>query len=143
MIDSPFDKPFYALAEAAFRLMLSEDEILKKAANGRMRLYIDAAGVSGKWRRRAPDGRIGESLVRTMPSGYLRLRRRACQELADTGQATVKTLEMCSVVGHEQANIQEELLVDLWGWGPGDKQFFPEPPIVVDKHMLILLPPLR
>ena len=35
------------------------------------------------------------------------------------------------------------LIVALWGWGPGDKQFFPESPIVVDNRMLILLPPLR
>lgn len=142
-MQSPFDKPFYTLEDASFRLMLSQNEILNKAANGRMRLYIDATGVAGRWRRRAPDGSIGESLVRTMPSGYLRLRTRACKELLETGRATVKTLDICTVVGHEKANIQEELLVDLWGWGPGDKQFFPETPIVVDKHMLILLPPLR
>lgn len=140
---NPLAESRYSLADAAFRLMIGEDELLRKAAEGRYRLYVDASGLSGRWRRRAANGEVSESGLGTIATGLLRLRQKACQELSVNGLAEVGTLDLCDKAGSADARLDDDTLLNLFGWGPGDKQFFPATPLMVDRDMIILLPPLK
>ena len=139
---NPLDEARYSLADAAFRLMLSEDEVLRKAVAGNVRLYVDMAGQAGRWRRRGPDGIVSQSAVGMIGTGLLKLRERACHELDARGRAIVNTLDFCTVRGVSDAGFDQATLDNLRAWGPGDKQFFPLHPLNVERDMLVLLPPL-
>ena len=67
---NPLDDSRYSLDGAAFRLMLDPTEILEKAVAGRYRIYVDASGVTGTWRRREPDGTVSQSGVVKIQSGH-------------------------------------------------------------------------
>jgi len=139
---NPLDEEHYSLEDAAFRLMLSEDDVLRKAAVGNIRLFIDVAGQAGHWRRLGPDGVVTRSSAGLISCGLLKLRKRACLELAKTGRAIVSTLDFCRKTGVTQSGIDQATLDNLRAWGPGDKQFFPLHPLNVERNMLVLLPPL-
>ena len=140
---NPLESSRYSLADAAFRLMLSENELLQKAADGQLRCYIDAAGLTGRWRKRAPNGEVTQSQPCTIATGLLRLRSRACQELEVNGHAEVTALDYCEKAGSADARLDDDTLMSLFGWGQGDKQFFPEKPLFISRDLVILLPPLR
>ncbi len=139
---NPLDDTRYSLADAAFRLMITEDEVLATAAAGGLRLYVDVAGKSGHWARRDPEGNVSQSSVSTIRSGLLKLRLRACADLAKHGRAVVNTLDLCRTHGVTSAGLDNDTLVNLRAWGPGDKQFFPLHPITIGRDAVVLLPPL-
>ena len=139
---NPLDDTQYKLADAAFRLMIPEGEVLSRAEAGSLRLYVDMSGQSGHWARRDPEGNVSRSSVSTIRSGLLKLRAEACRDLAQHGRAIVKTLDLCNSIGAQRANLDHSTLSNLLAWGPGDKQFSPLHPITVERSSLLLLPPL-
>ena len=139
---NPLEDARYTLSDAAFRLMISEDEVLAKAAAGGMRLYVDVAGMSGHWCRRDHEGNVSQSSVATISRGWLRLRSRACVDLAKHGRAIVRTLDLCEIADASQTSLDDNTLADLQAWGSGEKQFFPLHPLTIDRDLVVLLPPL-
>lgn len=139
---NPLDDTRYSLEDAAFRLMISEDEVLARAAAGGLRLYADVTGQSGHWARRDLEGNVSQSSVSTIRSGLLKLRSKACNDLAKHGRAVVRTLDLCRTHGLTTADLDADTLANLRAWGPGDKQFFPLHPITIERHNIILLSPL-
>ncbi len=139
---NPLEDSRYSMDDAAFRLMLSSDEILDKAIAGKYRVYVDASGVTGTWRRRELNGTVSQSEVGTIRSGVLRLRRKSLQALKDAESVQVSVLDYCTKAATTDERLDNFTLANLQGWGPGDKQFFPVAPLVVDRSMLVLLPPL-
>ncbi len=139
---NPLDDTRYRLEDAAFRLMITEDEVLTRAAAGGLRLYVDVAGKSGHWARRDLQGDVSQSSISTIQSGLLKLRSRACNDLARHGRAIVRTLDLCRTNGLTTAGLDDHTLANLRAWGPGDKQFFPLHPITIERDSVLLLPPL-
>ena len=139
---NPLEDTRYELDDAAFRLMISVDEVLERAAAGGLRLYVDVAGKSGHWARRDLEGNVSQSSVSTIRSGLLKLRSRACSDLAKHGRAVVRTLDLCRTNGLTTAGLDDDTLANLRAWGPGDKQFFPLHPLTIERDTVILLPPL-
>lgn len=139
---NPLEDARYTLTDAAFRLMISEDEVLAKAAAGDMRLYVDVAGLSGYWCRCDHEGNVSQSSVATIGTGLLRLRSRACADLSKHGRAIVRTLDFCRRSEESQTSLDDNTLANLRAWGPGEKQFFPLHPLTIDRDMVVLLPPL-
>jgi len=139
---NPLDDTRYKLSDAAFRLMISEDEVLAKAAAAELRLYIDVAGTSGHWCRRDQQGDVSQSSVTTIQSGWLKLRSRACADLAKHGRAIVRTLDLCRKADASQTGLDDNTLANLNAWGLGDKQFSPLHPLTIERDMVVLLPPL-
>jgi hypothetical protein len=137
---NPLEDSFYHLEDAALRLMISEDEVLARAAAGGLRLYVNVAGKSGYWCRRDREGNVSQSSVATISSGCLSLRSKACAELAKRGRAIVHTLDLCETNGNSRDGIDDYTLSNLRAWGPGDKQFFPLRPLVVERNEVMLLP---
>lgn len=139
---NPLEDARYALSDAAFRLMISEDEVLAKAAAGDMRLYIDVAGMSGHWCRRDHEGNVSQSSVATIGTGWLKLRSRACADLSKHGRAIVRTLDLCEMADASQTSLDENTRANLGAWGQGKKQFFPLHPLTIERDMVVLLPPV-
>lgn len=139
---NPLEDRRYTLDDAAFRLMLSPDELLDKAIAGKYRVYVDASGATGTWRRREPNGAVTQSEVGTIRSGVLRLRKKSLHVLKDASSTQVAVLDYCDRAANTDERLDNHTFANLQGWGPGDKQFFPIAPMVVDRGMLILLPPL-
>lgn len=139
---NPLEDARYELSDAAFRLMISDDEVLARAAAGEMRLYVDVAGVSGHWCRRDHEGNVSQSSVATIGAGLLRLRSKACEDLSKHGRAIVRTLDLCEVADASQSSLDNNTLANLHAWGPGKKQFFPLHPLTIEPDMVVLLPPV-
>lgn len=139
---NPLEDTRYTVSDAAFRLMISEDEVLAKAAAGGMHLYVDVAGMSGHWCRRDHEGNVSQSSVTTIGMGLLKLRSRACADLSKHGRAIARTFDLCRTSDESQTNLDENTLANLRAWGPGEKQFFPLHPLTIDRDMVVLLPPL-
>jgi len=139
---NPLEDTRYKLSDAAFRLMISENEVLAKADAGELRLYVDVAGTSGHWSRRDHEGNVSQSTVATIQSGWLRLRTRACADLAKHGRAIVRTLDLCRVADASLTGLDDNSLANLSAWGSGEKQFSPLHPITIERDTVVLLPPL-
>lgn len=140
---NPFEDSRYSLDDAAFRLMIDPSELLRKAAAGKYPVYVDVGGVTGMWRRREPNGTISESEAATIQSGVLRLRRDTIQALHSDDGTQVRVLDYCDEAANSDERLDDFTLENLRGWGPGKKQFFPAAPMIIDRSVLILLPPLR
>ena len=140
---NPLEDTQYSLSDAAFRLMISEDEVLARAAAGKLRLYTDMSNKSGYWCRQDFEGNVMRSEVMTIQSGLLRLRSKACSDLSQHGRAIVRTLDLCKTNGQSRAGIDATTLENLQAWGPGDKQFFPLHPLTIERDAVVLLPPLK
>ena len=139
---NPLEEMRYRLEDAAFRLMITADEVLARAAAGDLFLYVDVTGKSGHWARRDPEGNVSQSSVSTIRSGLLKLRSKACDDLAKHGRAVVRTLDLCRTNGLTKAGLDDNTVANLHAWGPGDKQFFPLHPLTIERDSVILLPPL-
>lgn len=140
---NPLNDAHLCLKDAAFRLMVGEDEVLARAAAGRIRVYVDVAGKAGHWCHRGREGIISQSSVGTVRSGLLKLRSKACADLAKHGRSIVRTLDFCGAISTTQSDIDDDTLANLRAWGPGDLQFLPLHPLTIDKDLVLLLPPLE
>lgn len=140
--DNPFEQARYSLEEAAFRLMISEEEILRRAASGSIRLYASVAGSEGRWRRPGRTGEALESSVRTLRSGYLALTESSCKELALSGGANVLTFELPDLPDPAKLDLDGETLQELSAWGQQKKCFCVCEPQRLNRNDVVLLPPL-
>lgn len=136
--NNPLSESSYTLGDAAFRLMLSEDELLQRAAAGSVYLYVETSGLSGRWRCRAADGSVVMSSSQTLGSGLLALGCAACRDLADAETAQVTAL--CSTPQTHGAP------PDAW-IGEGKRGGEPDlfllaDPLLVSRDGVALLPPL-
>lgn len=138
---NPLDDPQYKLKDAAFRLMITEDELLQKAAAGSIFLYIDTAGLQGHWQRRNADGKIHESGMKVSKSGLLALDQKTCKELAASGSAQVSILHFRPRSDLSMLNIDPDTLATLIAWG-GNRQFCLQDPMRISRDEVLLLPPL-
>jgi len=120
---NPLAQSRYSLEDTAFRLMTDEADILQRAAGGSIRLYANAAGLAGRWRRLDGDGGTIESSLRTLRSGYLELTIPACKELALRGGTNVMILALPSISNPSALNLDVETLQELSAWGGGKKCF--------------------
>lgn len=139
--NNPLEESRYALGDAAFRLLISEDQLLRKAAAGSVRLYTDAAGLTGRWQL-GDGGDAVKSSFRALKSGFLALSTESCHELMQTGSTSVSVLDFCSNADPAATNIDNDTLETLQAWGQGHKQFYLQHPIHVDRYKVVLMAPL-
>lgn len=139
---NPLDDVRYDLESAAFRLMTSEDDVLGKAIAGRFRVYVDASGMIGQWRRRDSEGNLSQSGLASIRDGLLRLPHRSLVEVKERGRATVTALQYCEIAADTDQRLDRETRDNLHAWGLGDLQFVPAEPMIVERRQLLLLPPL-
>ena len=140
--DNPLEQTCYSLEDAAFRMMLSEADVLKMALAGSVRLYISVTGLTGRWRRVAGNGEVTESSARQLRSGYLALTTRSCQELAERGDSNVLVLEFPDIADKSHLNFDAETLQELSAWGAAEKYFYVSGPQRVTLSDVVLLAPL-
>ncbi len=140
---NPLDQSKYSLADAAFRLMVSEDDLLKRAASGVVKLYTNAAGLEGRWRRIGGDGKTLESSPRTLRCGYLELTALSCLELATHGGANVLVFELPNILDPSALELDAETLQELSAWGSEKKCFCVREPRRVSRDEIVLLAPLK
>lgn len=140
--DNPLEESRYSLEDAAFRLMVDEAELLQKAALGSIRLYVDAAGLDGRWRRIDGNGDVIESSSRHLGSGYLSLSIASCKELALQGEANISLLELPDDADTATLNLDRETLLEMTGWGDEKKCFCLPAPRRLGAAAVFMLPPL-
>ena len=139
---NPLEDLRYRLVDAAFRLMISEKELLQKAALGSIRLYTDATGLTGRWQRERVDADAVQSSPRRLKSGFLALDVKACAGLVTQGSTSVSVLELPGSANPAGIDLDSETLQTLSAWGLGNKQFLLEEPLVIDRNRVVLLSPL-
>lgn len=140
---NPFEQSRYSLEEAAFRLMLSEDEILERAASGAIGLYVRVAGLEGRWRRLDENGDAMASSARTLQGGYLALTASSCREFALNDAIKVSIVELPDQPVPAALELDGETLQELSAWGRGKKCFFLDRPHSVTRADVVLLAPLQ
>lgn len=140
--DNPLEQSRYTLEEAAFRLMTGKGDILKQAGEGLVDLYVNAAGLSGRWRRIDGDSKATESSTRALRSGYLGLTALSCKELALRGHTDVLVFELPDIRDPSKLEFDAESLQELSAWGHGKKCFCVQQPLRVDREEVVLLAPL-
>lgn len=138
---NPLEESRYGLEDAAFRLLIGEDQLLRKAASGSVRLHTDAAGLTGRWQRGDGATAVKSSLF-ALKSGFLALSAESCNELLQKGFTSISFLDFCSSADPAAANIDSDTLATLQAWGSGRKRFCLEEPVLVDRNKVVLLAPL-
>lgn len=135
-------KTRYALAEASDRLNVSEKHLLQEAASGSVKLYVDAGGLKGRWRRGANDSGSIVSSVQTLTSGYLALTSRSCSEMENFGSINVLVLEFHCPSDPSAVDLDRETMAALLAWGDCEKNFCLREPLWIDRNKIVLLAPL-
>ncbi len=135
---NPLQASHFTLEEAALQLMVTEREILQRAAGGVLHLYVDASNLSGRWRCRAQHGSVALSSSQALPAGFLALACAACAELAEAGttQVTVLSSTPLTYCAPAEAWIARE------GRSGEPDLFLLSEPASVDLSSVVLLPPL-
>ena len=139
---NPFEQLRYSLEEAAFRLMIDEDEILRRAASGTIGLYVNAAGFEGRWRRLDASGNVRESSMRTLRCGYLALTELSCRDLASNDNTRILLAELPASPVDAGLELDGETLQELSAWGGEKKCFCLHETRTVSRSDIALLAPL-
>ncbi len=139
---NPLQASAYGLQDASFRLFLSDEQLLQKAAAGFIRLYINARGLTGRWLRRNANGSTAESTVQTLTSGFLSLNAKSRRELADNGSTRVSVLEYVGSTDRATADIDSEMPAVMRALGADRILFCLQEPMAVARSEVVLLPPL-
>ena len=139
---NPLEDLTYGLKDASFRLMITEIQLLQKAATGSIRLYVDAADLSGHWERSDAAGNNLESPVKMLQSGLLAMDRKACRELAVADMTHVSTLDFLRTADPTALNIDPDTLATLLTWESGNQRFRLINPLRVSRDEVLLLSPL-
>ncbi len=140
--DNPLEQPCYSLGDAAFRMMRSEADLLQMALAGSIRLYVNVAGMTGRWRRVAGDGEVTESSERQLSSGYLALNTGSCEELADQGNSNVLVFEFPDIADKSRLNFDAETLQELSISGAAEIFFYVGAACRVSLGDVVMLAPL-
>lgn len=136
------DQSRYSLEDAAFRLLQSEDMLLAQAADGKQLLYVDAAGLDGRWMCRNPQGEVLQSNVQTLERGYLALIDKDARTLHSQGHCDVSILELVLPPDATAAKLPRAVMTALQAWGEHKKVFRLETPLRVERQSVVLLAPL-
>lgn len=134
-----FEKPRYTLEESAFRLLVTEEQLLQRAASESVDLFINVEGLQGLWRYKAADGRSLQSTVQTLLSGYLALTTSSCRELVEKGGSNVTVLELRCPSDPSAMDLEREIVAALSIWGDGRKFFCLQEPLWVDREKIVLM----
>ncbi len=134
--DAPQRTVGYALADAAERMGIDEQRLLEQSAQGIVRLYIAASGLTGRWQH-SPAGRDRPGApAQTLEGGFLALDVAACEELHRLGSTDVSILERRDHAAGPAAD-------DGVGGRESPPAYFRlEEPCWVRRHAVVLLPPL-
>ena len=138
---NPLEESKYGLEDAAFRLMITEDQLVGKAATGAISLFVDAAGLPGHWQHSDAAGEILRSPEQVLTSGLLALNQKSCQELAVAGIAHVSALDFSSTSDPSALNIDPHTLATLLTRG-GNRRFHLRETLCVGRGEVLLLSPL-
>ena len=141
-VENPFEQSRYTLAEASFRMLQSETQILEKAASGALTVYVNAAGLQGYWRREVSASEVSQTPPQTFISGYLALTAESCRALLDSAGTTLAVLEYRRPPEPAAANIEAVQAAALETWGSGRKRFCLTEPLYVDRKNVVLMAPL-
>ncbi len=139
---NPFEQQQYSLADAAFRLMTSESEILEAAAAGSMPLFADVGGLRGHWRREIAANDTVDSPQLTLRSGCLALPADACRELQTRGHALLTTFDYPRLAEPAATGLEAEVLAVLSTWRGSVIRFVASEPRQVTAETVVLLAPL-
>lgn len=137
-----FEQQRYTVEEAAFRLMYSEDALLKKAADGKLRVFINVAGQRGRWRSYG-GGNSRESSEQTLRSGYLALTANTCLDLLENTASKVTILEYVRPADPSALELDSGVLAAFSSWGAGNRFFCLQSPVSVGRDDLVLMAPLQ
>jgi hypothetical protein len=117
----PALKPLYSLTVGSKRLGVSVDDVLAAAIDGRIRCYVKATSLRGKWRDNsqasAEAGKVPKPAFFAIPIPN-------CREIRDFGSANVNSLEHIPGTGEAQ-----EFCLQETQW--------------IDQERIVLLHPLR
>ncbi|HNP34324.1 MAG TPA: hypothetical protein PKK10_00615 [Woeseiaceae bacterium] len=138
---NPLEDSQYGLQDASLRLMITEDQLLQKAAAGLICLYVDITGLQGHWQRNDAAGELDQPALAVSKSGLLALDQKACEELAASGTAQVLTLFIPPASNLAILNIDPDTQASLLAWG-GSRQFCLRDPLCISRDDIRLLPPL-
>lgn len=139
---NPFERDRYSLEEAALDMLQSEPAVLRDASEGLRVVYVNAGGMSGRWRYEQEDGSGEMSQPVTLSAGYLALPRHVCVALADAPSATAAVLEYRPPQDPAVLGFQAEVLAELERAGPGAKAFCLSVPVTIDRRAVTLFAPL-
>ncbi len=139
---NPLEESTYGLEDAAFRLMITEDQLLHEAAAGSICLYTDAAGLQGDWQNGDAAGEILQTTAKMLKSGLLALDQKDCQELAVSGSALVATLYYHAGSDQTALNIDAGTRATLLNSERESRQFCLRQPLRIGRSDVLLLPPL-
>ena len=139
---NPLEQSRYSLQDAAFRLMISEADVLRRAAAGLIRLYSSVEGLTGCWRRAEAINAAAESAPRTLRSGYLALTQPSCQELLQHAGVELSVLEFPDLPDTSSLDFDDGTIEELSVWGSDKKYFYPVKPHRVEHSEIVLLAPL-
>ncbi len=136
------DQLRYSLEEAAFRLLQSEDMLLAQAADGKHALYVDIAGLDGRWMCRSPDGEVLQSNVQSLDRGFLALIDKDARTLHQQGHCDVSILQLVLPPDEAAADIPHNVMTALQAWGDARKAFRLESPLRVERSSVVMMAPL-
>ena len=132
----------YALADAAERMGIDEQRLLEQSAQGIVRLYIAASGLTGHWQH-SPAGRDRSSApAQTLEGGFLALDAAACDELCRLGSTDVSILEREGRAAGVTSDDRVASDDGVAGRESPPAYFRLEEPCWVRRHAVVLLPPL-
>jgi len=136
------EQPRYALEDAAFRLLQTEEIVMAQAADCKFPVYVDASGLEGTWMARTADGDVLKSSVQTLERGYLALMAKDVQRLMQTGECDISILEFSLPPDPSAAELPNAVVTALGCWGDAKKVFRLQQPLRVDRAMIYLMAPL-
>ncbi len=139
---SVVDTGALSLEEAAVHLLVSEDELLAAAANGRREIYVDITGHRGRWMSKSESLGVQQSSVHKAERGYLALMQKDVATLADNGRVAVNMLTLVQSADSKALNLPRAVVGALAEWGQARKHFRLETPLTITRDAVFLLPPL-
>jgi len=139
---NPFDQAKYSLGDAAFRLMTSEADVVRRAASGEAHLFVPAAGIKGRWRYLSPDDKATESSDLMLNSGHLALTIGTCRQLATSECAEVSVLLFPTSADAATLEFDAETAAVLSTSGKRKIAFLMAKPRRISRDELVLMAPL-
>ncbi len=141
--DNPFERLRYSLQDAALETLQSEESVLHDAVVARRPLFVNAAGLIGRWRHAPQDGPAVYTGMITLDAGYLAVPAPACDQLVAGEPAIATVLELRIPTNPDALGFDEAELADLCRRGPGQRAFCLAEPLVVERCALTLMAPLN
>lgn len=136
------EKNRYSLEDAAFRLLVSEEQLLQEAVDGHRVLYVDASDATGRWMCRQTDEQVLQSGTQTLSCGFLAVLQKDVGAVARNGICGASLLELIPPPDLDALELPKATLSALSVWGDAKKVFRLEEPLQIDRTKLYFLAPL-